>query len=167
MLLWSYFAVVFTDPSSVPPNWRPVVRPIHWLRQNLVVCQQTQWIQGSVIVGSATSRNHLGAIIVLFVSSYTQFFLRLFSFPIVSEKINQIYYSLFFCILFSGRRCVLKMDHHCVWVVNCVGALNYKYFLLFLVCFSYCWIIDVDFTHLWIKLFLKSKPFEFVYTFIY
>lgn len=23
MLLWSYFAVVFTDPGSVPPNWRP------------------------------------------------------------------------------------------------------------------------------------------------
>jgi palmitoyltransferase ZDHHC2/15/20 len=29
-------------------------------------------------------------------------------------------------------RCILKLDHYCLWIVNCVGLLNQKFFLIFL-----------------------------------
>ncbi|KAI3860795.1 hypothetical protein MKX03_033897, partial [Papaver bracteatum] len=45
------------------------------------------------------------------------------------------------------RKCgryVLKMDHHCVWVVNRIGALNYKFFLLFLIRLREYGVLDFD-----------------------
>jgi len=39
--------------------------------------------------------------------------------------------------------CVEKFDHHCVWVNQCIGLKNYKYFLTFL--FLHAWLCTYGF----------------------
>ncbi|KAL2477950.1 putative protein S-acyltransferase 14 [Forsythia ovata] len=99
MLLWSYFSVVFTEPGSVPPNWR----------------QKVDEERGDTDPLTAAE----------FPADLDNRRIRF------CRKCNQLKPPRCHHCSVCGR-CVLKMDHHCVWVVNCVGALNYKYFLLFL-----------------------------------
>ncbi|KAJ1419146.1 Palmitoyltransferase, DHHC domain [Sesbania bispinosa] len=106
MLLWSYFAVVFTDPGRVPSNWRPKIDEEIGDVDPLV--EESSGSPLNVVVGEPDHRR-----------------IR------YCRKCNQFKPPRCHHCSVCGR-CVLKMDHHCIWVVNCVGALNYKYFLLFL-----------------------------------
>ena len=51
--------------------------------------------------------------------------------------------------------CVIKMDHHCPWINNCVGQNNQRYFLLFLF-HSFCYTFLVTMLTLPILLFHKK-----------
>lgn len=144
MLLWSYFSVVLTDPGGVPPNWRPTVDEERGEADPLSGSEFSglQADQSNQRIRYCRKCNQLKPPRCHHCSvcewKYSSFGLFLFSFYLIKfcfsfKGVTGQRYSV------SGGRCVLKMDHHCVWVVNCVGALNYKYFLLFLVRLLYCW----------------------------
>ncbi|OEL20425.1 putative protein S-acyltransferase 14 [Dichanthelium oligosanthes] len=137
MLLWSYFSVVFTDPGGVPPNWRSDVdeesgetAPLSTAEfSGLMNSQQSMALSdtGSPRIRYCRKCNQLKPP-RCHHCSVCKFFLH----RTLNLVIDLGVFGSCPNIASLGGRCVLKMDHHCVWVVNCVGALNYKFFLLFL-----------------------------------
>lgn len=114
MLLWCYFSVVVTDPGSVPHAWTPST-----MDEDL----EAETVPLASTVGQPGSGISLPALVGNSMPHS----------PKVRLCKKCSHYKPPRCHHCSVcGRCILKMDHHCVWVVNCVGARNYKFFLLFL-----------------------------------
>ncbi|KAL6493931.1 hypothetical protein OROGR_031840 [Orobanche gracilis] len=111
LLTWSYLAVVFRDPGSVPANWKVL---------------QDQDVEKDGFISS----NPLAPGDNSAMSSSSEGIERRPKHGYCSQCQNGKPPRCHHCSV--CQRCVLKMDHHCIWVVNCVGARNYKCFLLFL-----------------------------------
>jgi palmitoyltransferase len=105
MLVWSYFACAVTGPGHVPPGWHPFISDAEAAAE-LERLQTDPPDAASRLVGLPRPRwcKKCGA-----------------------WKPDRAHHDSM-----TGS-CALKMDHYCVWVANCVGLLNYKAFLLFLV----------------------------------
>ena len=56
--------------------------------------------------------------------------------------------------------CVAKFDHHCFWLMNCVGAANHRDFLLFLIILNYWFVTGCLFAY---ALFDEEEYGELVY----
>ncbi|KAJ6801649.1 putative protein S-acyltransferase 12 [Iris pallida] len=114
---WSYFMVVSHDPGSVPVNWRPN------FEERLEIAN-SMTLTGNIAPEIRASER----------SSPEGPEMR--EIPYCTRCQNGKPPRCHHCSI--CQRCVLKMDHHCVWVVNCVGARNYKYFSSFSAIYFYC-----------------------------
>ncbi|XP_065087945.1 palmitoyltransferase ZDHHC15B isoform X4 [Ochlerotatus camptorhynchus] len=112
MFLWSYYQTVFTDIGRVPSRFRVPRSELDRLLR-------------------AQSEEEQKQILEAFAKEL----------PIVTRTLNASVRFCEKCRLIKPDRahhcsvcgvCVLKLDHHCPWVNNCINFTNYKYFILFL-----------------------------------
>ncbi|XP_049541976.1 palmitoyltransferase ZDHHC15 isoform X2 [Anopheles darlingi] len=112
MFLWSYYQTVFTEIGRVPARFRVPRADLDRLIR-------------------ATNEEEQKQILEAFAKEL----------PVVTRTLNASVRFCEKCRLIKPDRahhcsvcgvCVLKLDHHCPWVNNCINFSNYKYFILFL-----------------------------------
>ncbi|KXN73135.1 zf-DHHC-domain-containing protein [Conidiobolus coronatus NRRL 28638] len=135
--VWSYYQSVFTRPLTPRMVWDSVKNNLSFLVRNptatdLDISSEPLFNEQKVLEVDTLRLKHLQ------LMSEGE---ENFSFPMVTVKQNGERRYCKTCHFDKPDRshhcsicgkCVLKMDHHCPWLNNCVGHHNYKYFLLFI-----------------------------------
>ena len=101
----SFLRAVFTDPGYIPDSWS--VHP-----DDLESGERTRLMPA---VLQTQEKKHDGTVRICRKSKPPMY------------KPDRAHY----CRVM--QRCVLKMDHFCPWLNNCIGFYNHKYFVLFIV----------------------------------
>uniref|UniRef100_A0A0A1XEQ8 Palmitoyltransferase n=1 Tax=Zeugodacus cucurbitae TaxID=28588 RepID=A0A0A1XEQ8_ZEUCU len=112
LFFWSYWNTIFTPVGTVPPNWRIPETDIEHIFHADTQDQQKRILENFAKTLPVTNRTLNGSVRFC-------------------EKCKIIKPDRAHHCSVCGA-CVLKMDHHCPWVNNCVNFTNYKYFVLFL-----------------------------------
>lgn len=150
MLLWSYFSTVTIDPGQVPPGWHPFGEVFDvvarcWLLHDACCCALLSQLFPPPY--PCPPHNHAPC----FTTQQSapppitgpEFVARTQLYPEQLDK-RDVWRPRYCkkCRAWKPPRahhcsvsghCVLKMDHYCIWMVNTIGLLNYKSFLLFLI----------------------------------
>lgn len=127
---WSYLAAVATKPGGVPADWHPFETPEEAEAERLQLERNPP----------TAERRRSGVPRPRFCKKCRRW------------KPDRAHH----CSV-SGS-CVLRMDHYCVWVVNTVGLLNYKAFLLFLFYTSIASVLGVSLAGVALARTLRSDP---------
>ena len=144
MVFFSYIATMATDAGGVPPGWHPFTIPTTTPND----------IETGTTLDGDTSSFSLDNLAFLHDSTTAERLTLYFQLPGAmphsgpgyepEERARAVLERPRWCRKCKAwkpprshhcsmtRRCVLKMDHYCVWVANTVGLLNYKQFVLFL-----------------------------------
>lgn len=146
MFLWSYWQTVFTQVGIVPRQFKLSPADAEQLERDQSDDNQRRLLENFARDLPVSCRTMTGAI------RYC-------------EKCHHIKPDRAHHCSVCGM-CVLKMDHHCPWVNNCVSFSNYKFFILFLgYALLYCLFVAATslqyFIQFWIHNFEGSGGFVF------